>query len=441
MINGSTTLRKTLTVLAFTAAFIGIGPSLADGQTLSKAISQKLFADVAWTGWLGPKRNGWVSGFQPPKAWPIQLKKRWQVKVGSGYGSPLVTGNRVYQHARQGENEVVWCFDLKTGNVNWRKSYSAPFKIGGGGQRHGKGPKSCPALAHGKLFTLSITGRLSAWNTTSGDLLWQRDYSERYRKGTKFKKGHLYWGASTSPLIDGKKVVVHFGADGRGDLIALNTKTGQEVWKAGDDGPSYSSPLLVEIQGVRQIIDWNERSLVGVDSKSGRQLWNFPAPQTQTDQNMPTPVFHKGHVLLGAENRGIRSLAPQLVDGVWKVKERWFQKTVALDMSSSVINGDLLYGLSHYGRGRFFCLDTKTGKVLWQGPGRTGRNVTFLAVPGYVVALVNDGTLQILAANRKQFKKVASYRVAERPTWAPPVLLNRGFLIKDNQMLTFWSFK
>ena len=378
--------------------------------------------------------GGGVNGFRPPTPWPKRLKRVWQVEVGTGYARPVVSGGRVYQHAGQGDDEVVWHLNLETGAVEWRQSYAAPFTIGGGAERHGKGPKSSPALAEGRLFTMSITGLLSAWDVTSGEPLWRRDY------GSRFKKSHLYWGASTSPLVDGNRVVVHFGTDGQGALIALDTDSGREVWSSGTDGPSYSSPILVEIQGIRQIVEWNERALVGVDSESGRPLWEYPYPQTRTDQNMPTPAFHQGRVLLGAENRGIRSLEPRLENDVWTVHERWHQKKVALDMSSAVVSDDLLFGFSHFDRGRLFCLDLKTGEVRWQGPGRTGENVALLAIPGYIVALINDGELQIIAARGDRFEKVASYRVAESPTWAPPVLLASGILVKDRQTLTRWSF-
>ena len=389
--------------------------------------------DVHWPGWLGPERNGWVRGFQPPSRWPERLERSWQVEVGIGYGSPLVSAGRVYQHARQGDDEVVWCLDLETGAVKWRKSYAAPFKIAAGGERHGNGPKSSPMLADGRVFTMSIAGILSAWDATSGELLWRRDYSSR------FEKGHPNWGAATSPIVDGNRVIVHFGTDDEGVLVALDAESGKEVWAQGKDGPSYSSPLLVEIQGIRQIVEWNHRALVGVASESGHLLWEYPFPHVGSNQNMPTPAFHKGHVLLGGENRGIHSLAPQLAGGLWKVKEHWYQKEVALDMSSAVVNGDLLYGFSHYDSGRFFCLDIKTGEVLWQGPGRTGRNAMFLSIPGYVVTLVNDGEFQIIKATGDRFEKVASWRVAESSTWAPPVLLKSGILVKDNKSLSRWS--
>ncbi|NQT14488.1 MAG: serine/threonine protein kinase, partial [Planctomycetes bacterium] len=151
--------------------------------------------------------------------------------------------------------------------------------------------------------------------------------------------------------------------------------------------------------------------------------------------------FHRGRVLLGGENRSIHCLEPQPGDGVWTVKECWHQEEVALNMSSAVVNGDLLYGFSHYDSGRFFCLDIQSGRVLWTGPARTGDNVMLLSIPGYVVALINDGRLQIITARGDRFEKVASYRVSENDTYAPPVLLTNGVLVKDNRTLTRWALQ
>lgn len=390
-------------------------------------------ADAHWPCWRGPGRDGWANDFKPPARWPERLERVWQVEVGTGYASPVVSGGCVYQHARQGEDEVVWCFDLETGALKWRQSYAVPFKMGSGGELHGKGPKSSPALAEGRLFTMSITGLLSAWDAESGESLWRRDYDSR------FEKSYPYWGSANSPLVDGNRVVAHFGTDELGALVALDVKSGKEVWSQGKDGPCYSSPILGEIGGVRQVVEWNHRALVGVDGDSGRLLWEYPFPHLDTNQNMPTPAFHDGRVLLGGENRGIHNLEPQLNDSVWSVKERWHQEEVALDMSSAVVHGDMLFGFSHYDKGRLFCLDIKTGEVLWQSPGRTGDNVAFLAIPGHVVALVNNGELRIIAANGESLDTVASYRVAEDSTWAHPVLLQGGVLVKDHKTLTLWS--
>ena len=117
--------------------------------------------------------------------------------------------------------------------------------MGQGGERHGKGPKSCPVLADGRLFTLSITGVVSAWDASSGDLLWRKDYAAKFEKGN-----HPYWGVATSPIVDESRLIVHLGNDEAGALHAFDVETGEELWTSGKDGTSYSSPLLLEIEGV-----------------------------------------------------------------------------------------------------------------------------------------------------------------------------------------------
>ena len=392
-------------------------------------------AELVWPGLLGPRRDGWAEHFKVPARWPNQLKKDWSVEVGTGYGTPLVAGQRVYQHARQGEDEVVWCFDLASGKQIWRKSYNNPFKVGGGGERHGKGPKSCPVMADGRLFTLSITGMIHAWDVESGSLLWRKDYRGKWEKGNQPN-----WGVSTSPIVDGERLIVHLGNDEAGALMAFNVKSGREVWKQGEHGTSYSSPLLVEIAGVRQVVQWNHETLAGVESRTGKLLWEYPAPHRSHNQNMPTPVFHKGRILLGGENRGIKCLEPLLKDGKWSVNRLWHQRKVALDMSTAVINGDHLYGMSHFKMGQIFCLDPRDGTIRWLSEGRIGQNVAFLALNGHVAALRSNGELRIIAADPGGYRVRASYRVAPDQTWAPPVLLDRSILIKDLNRLTLWSF-
>ena len=409
---------RTFLVLALAGAFIPVLPA----------------ADLVWPGLLGPQRDGWVEHFKIPVRWPKQLRKEWSVEVGAGYGTPLVEGQRVYQHARQGEEEVVWCVDLASGKQIWRKSYKNPFKIGGGGERHGKGPKSCPVMADGRLFTLSITGMIHAWDVESGSLLWRKDYRGKWEKGNQPN-----WGVSTSPIVDGERLIVHLGNDGVGALMAFDVKSGREVWSQGEHGTSYSSPLLVEIAGVRQVVQWNHETLAGVESRTGKLLWEYPAPHRSHNQNMPTPVFHKGRILLGGENRGIKCLEPLLKDGKWSVNRLWHQRKVALDMSTAVINGDHLYGMSHFKMGQIFCLDPRDGTIRWLSEGRVGQNVAFLALEGHVAALRANGELRIIAADPAAYRARAAYRVAPDQTWAPPVLLDSKILIKDLNRLTLWS--
>lgn len=391
-------------------------------------------SEVYWPGWLGPNRDGRVDYFQTPAEWPDSVKPVWSIEVGEGSSMPIVVEGRVYQQSRQRGEEVVWCLELDSGKVIWRESYEVSYQIRSPGERHGNGPLSNPTLAGGRLFTLSVTGILSAWAADSGNLLWRRDYADRFRKS------HPDWGHSTSPLVDGNRVVVHFGGDHEGVLVALDVATGKEVWTEGEDGVCHSSPILAELQGVRQIVEWNDEAVVGIESETGQRLWSYNLPHSGSNQNSPTPVHHKGRILIGGENRGIRSLEPILEDGKWRVEENWHRREVALNMGSAVVSGDSLYGLSHFRQGQLFRLDIDSGEIIWRGPSRMGEYATFLTIPGHVIVLRDHAVIEFIAADEDAYRSVASYEVAESPTWAAPVLLADGVLVKDRTKLFRWKF-
>lgn len=398
------------------------------------ALSLVGHADEYWPGLLGPQRNGWVADFEAPKDWPAELQVVWKQDVGTGYATPVVADGLVYQHARQGDDEVVWCLSLESGEVIWKKTQAVPFEIGSGAEKHGKGPKSCPVFADGRLFTMSIIGHLTAWDAATGEVLWQQNDDDRFGRSCP------YWGAATSPIVDENRVIVHFGTDEKGRLVAFDVADGSELWSLEKDGASYSSPLVVDLHGVRQVVEWNHRVLTGVDIETGHVLWEYSFPHQGPNQNMPTPVVHNGRILLGAENRGLHSFEPQLQNAAWTVKKNWSERRIALDMSTAVMNGDRLFGMSHYGKGRLFCVRADSGEIQWQGPGRLGENVAFLSFADHVLALTDGGELMIIAATGDSLQKVASWRVADGLTWAPPVLLDDGFLVKDHRVLTRWSF-
>ena len=245
--------------------------------------------------------------------------------MGRGYSSPVVADGRVYIHARQEGLEVLWCLDLATGEVLWRQDWSDDFVPPMVYQRHGKGPHATPTVADGRIYTLSGGGVLSAWATNSGTLLWQRS-SE-----VDFDSRSPLWGASSSPLIDGDRVIAHLGGHGGGALLAFDGASGRELWRSGGDGPSYASPVAAEIDGVRQLVSVTEGAVVGLDLESGRSLWRHPFAQTFFSQNVITPVVHDGLVIVSGEGRGIFALRPVRQGNAWKVDKPWHERRHSLD--------------------------------------------------------------------------------------------------------------
>jgi outer membrane protein assembly factor BamB len=407
-------------------------PALQVLSLLFATTAGVLAESPSWTGWRGQDRDARVEAFVPPKVWPEKLERVWSVEVGSGYATPLVVGDRIYQHARQGGEEVLWCLELETGKPVWRKSAPVEFEAGRGGDEHGLGPKSTPTIADGRVFTLSITGVLSAWSAEDGKPLWKRDFSER------FEEAHPYWGTATSPIIDGDRLFAHTGSCENGALFCLDPATGKDLWVRDEDANCYSSPLIDTIDGVRQLVEFNHAGLCGIDIANGDLLWKHPFPHHGNRQNTPTPVRHGNLFVVGAEHRGMFGVQPQRVDGRWSVKEVWRHRDVSLDMSSPVVNDGMVYGFSHFNMGRFYGLDPQTGAVLWEGEPRAGKNAQFLSLPGHVLALTDDGRLRVLRANRKACEIVQTYRLAEKDTWTAPALAGDALLIKAGDQLVRW---
>ena len=127
-----------------------------------------------WPQWRGPNRDGTLASFTEPNAWPDTLTQRWKIEVGTGYATPIVVGNRVYAFSRQNENEVMRAIDAASGKVIWESSYAAPFNMNSATARHGPGPKSTPAFADGRLFTMGMSGIVTAFDAATGKQLWQK---------------------------------------------------------------------------------------------------------------------------------------------------------------------------------------------------------------------------------------------------------------------------
>ncbi len=390
----------------------------------------------SWPGLFGPHRNGHVTHFQRPEQWPSKLQLAWELEVGAGYSAPIADQDAVFQLARMQDEEVVLKLDLASGKVLWRSVASVPFKMGDGGEWHGKGPKSTPVLADRTLHTFSIHGTLSSWDRKTGKLLWQ--HAHPAFEG----KSHPFWGATQSPLVTSENtVIVRFGNDDEGILKCFDADTGRMRWSLGPDAPCYASPIIASLQGKEQLVEWNHEALIGVDLQTGAMLWRYPLPHRGSNQNMPTPVLDAAHqsILVGGENRGIQSIQPILQQGKWSTQVRWHQRRVSLDMSSAVLMGSSLYGLSHRDSGQLFGLQAKDGSVSWLGAPRQGEHAHFLALEEMLMVLSDRGQLSVYRPTAHGLETLASYEVSSNPTWAPPLFWQDRILIKDREKLLCWQ--
>lgn len=387
-----------------------------------------------WFQWRGPNRDGLVTSFAAPAKWPEKLTQKWKTAVGSGYSSPVVSGSRIYVHTRQDEQEIVSCFDLNTGKLVWSRSYAAPFTKNQYARPMEKGPYSTPTLQAGKLYTLGATAILSCFDATTGELKWRKDYSQ-YADTSK-----LFCGTAMSPVIDRGLLIVHVGDDRKGWVVAFDAASGQERWKWEGDGPGYASPVIVELGGERQAVTLTDKSVISIAVNSGKLLWKLPHPD-EWNENIITPVLYGQTLIISGVRKGTRAIKVTKEGDRWTPTEVWHNPQIAMYMSSPVLDGDLLYGLSHLRKGQFFCLDAKTGKVLWTTEGREGTNAAMLHAQKVIFMLTDDANLIVANKSAKGFEPIQRYKVADSPTWAQPVILGRQVLVKDASNLTLWSIE
>jgi len=381
-----------------------------------------------WPQWRGPNRDGVISSFTEPKSWPEKLTRKWKVDVGLGYATPVVIGNRVYMFARQGDEEVLAALDADTGRVLWRTTYPAAFTISPAAARHEKGPKATPTFADGKLFTLGMTGIVSAFDAATGKRLWQTSRSQ---------PGPLYH-TSMSPLVDRGLAIVHVGSHGRGALTAFDVNTGVVKWRWDGDGPGYGSPIVAEFDGTRQIITFTQDNLVGVSASTGALLWKRRF-ETNYTQNCITPVLYGQTVIVSGLDKGVTAFKLVKANGQWSPVDVWENTEVSMYMANGVIVHDTFVALSHKNSGQFFALDARTGKTMWKSAPRQATNAAISRAGDLLFILKDDAELLIARSGAKGLETVKTYAVADSATWSAPAVSGRRLFVKDVASLTLWT--
>ena len=244
----------------------------------------------------------------------------------------------------------------------WRTSYPAPFKMNPATAPHGPGPKSTPTFADNRIFTLGMSGMVTAFDAQSGKQIWQKPSPP---------VEPLYHTAM-SPLVDGNRVIVHVGGHDNGALTAFDVATGEVRWSWNGDGPAYGSPLLFNLSGTRQVVTFTQKNFVGVSAATGELLWRRPytTPSNTTSQ---TPILHKNMVIEMGRANGVTAFVAASRGGQWATENIWHTDEVSMHMSDAVVVNNVLYGLSHLNSGEYFALDLDTRQGALEERAAAGR--------------------------------------------------------------------
>jgi len=387
-----------------------------------------------WPQFHGPNRDNKSTDKGLLKMWPEGGPSRiWEATgIGEGYSTVAIVGERIYTTGAIDDDCVITALDMdgkkiwtrKNGKA-WKKSYP--------------GTRSTATITDGLLYHLSGIGNLICLKADCGEVVWTINILE------EFGGRNIMWGLAESPLVIGDKVICTTGGKNV-SMVALDRKTGKVAWKCtgAGDKPGYASPILIEYQGLKQIVTAMSESIIGVRASDGKLLWRY-LHKVHADENITTPLFHNGSVIVsGCWRRGTTSLQLRVSGDECSAKEHWRNETLDNKQGGIVLVDGKLYGYAEsQNRSRpWMCIDFKSGATIFQSaPVKSSykyKNGCLTYADGMFYLFSDNGNMALAKATDKVFKVTGRLRIKEpgkRPTWAHPVVFGGRLYIRYGDTL------
>ena len=392
----------------------------APAVTMAAAMaSERKAARAEWPGFRGPARDGVVRGVRIATEWsqqqPVEL---WRRPIGPGWSSLAVAGDVVYTQEQRGDDEIVSAYNFKTGEPVWRHRDAARFWESNGGA----GPRGTPAVSGGRVFALGATGILNALDAANGALFWTRNAA------TDTAVEVPYWGIASSPIVIDDLVVVAVS----GRLAAYDTATGSQRWLGPAGGTGYSSPHVVTIDGVPQILLLRGSRTISVAPADGTLLWQHTwtpgvgivQPAFIPDDGVLVTV---GDAMGGL---GVRRLNISRGETGWTIEERWTSRGLKPYFNDFVIHKGHAFG---FDGSILACIDLADGERRWKG-GRYGNGqLVLLADQDLLLVMSEEGEIALVSATADKFTEIARFQALDAKTWNHPVVIGDVLLVRNGE--------
>ncbi len=379
-------------------------------------------AKATWTDWRGNDRLAITPDV--PDTLPESPRLLWShTMVGAGMagvttdGRHLLVADKTYEENK----DIFHCLDADTGRELWRIVYPAS-----GEMDFTNSPRASAVIHDGFVYTLGAFGNLHCLNLIDGKVIWKKNIFLDFGAKTPT------WGASSTPLIDGNRLIVNPGAKDA-SLVALDRHTGKTLWKSPGNPPGYSSFIIASPSGVRQIIGYDALTVGGWDPATGKRLWKLD-PEYDGDFNVPTPIFHEGRLLLTTENNGTRFYEFDK-KGIINPEPAAQNEDLAPDTSTPVLVNGKIFGAF----GVLYCLDARKGKklaTLYDNDEMPFADYcSFIGGNDRVMIFSQGGQVTLIKADTdkmeviSQIELFADLPVTERDIWSHPVIVgNRLYM-------------
>ncbi len=399
-----------------------------NSSTTSAADAEAKVVQEDWPDWRGVRRDGISRQTGLSLDWTTAKPKRlWERDLGIGYSSMTVVGDRLFTMGSEQDAEYVYCLDSSDGSTLWKVHSGTTFK-----NNYGHGPRSTPVVDGDRVFALGANGDLLCLSTDAGKVAWQTNILKQF--GAK----NIIWGVSTTPLVDGHRLVVHVGGPGAA-VVAFDKKTGKVIWKTHDDVAGYSSPVRIDVPSgdglVPHLVVWCGKSLVGLKPEDGSVQWEHEWLTTD-DMNIATPIFEPTtRTLYVSASRGTgRCTAYRLTaaEGTVRCEEIYTNKLMKNHYNSCVLLDGHLYGFDN---NVMKCQELATGKVLWTD--RTVGKGAVISAMGHLVVLGEKGAMALVEANPRAYVEKGRFQaLSSKRAWTPPALARGKLYVRDLERIT-----
>ena len=386
--------------------------------TEAPAAPRRSLPKPEWPGFRGPLRDGVVRNIRINTDWtaapPMEI---WRRPIGPGWSSFAVRGDLLYTQEQRGDDEMVSCYRVSTGQPVWRHRDAVRFYESNGGA----GPRGTPTLHEDRVYAVGATGILKVLDALTGKRVWTRNIADDTKRAVP------YWGIASSPLIVSDLVI----AASAGTLVAYDIASGDLKWQGPSYGASYSSPHLVTLDGVEQVVLLGGPGAISVAPEDGKVLWIHkwePGPMVQP------AITEDGDILVNnvTATGGVATRRLHVTRGPdgWNLEERWTSTGLKPNFNDFVVHKGHAYGFDN---NILASINLQTGERAWKG-GRYGNGqLVLLKDQDALLVTSEDGELALVSATPDKYTEIAKIRIFESKTWNHPVIVRDILLVRNGE--------